>query len=403
VVVNDELALAFVRRYLRMVAELGPERAQPRAVFHGTSASNFESIIQGNLRVPDGATVLSASGRSTYGFGIYVSTSFELALMYGRRHTERPWQGRGGGGGSGGGRRERGAAGAAAEEEAAAVIDLPAAAARGEASEPEVVFVCLSLPGRQHVSAPPADTACRAVRAGFDSHVSADRGGQISVLFESAQILPCFLSTRESLICAQEASVRAVDVLLRITPRRGCASAGSADDAGSTTTATAEGAAGKAREAREPAEGEQSSAVQHADTRRLSPPAAGATTIGSAAAAARACEQPAAPQPQPHAREGAAVPETESVQRFGAGLEQQRPGRREQLTAGLRHCTGASEAYAAGGAPRASAEQPQPQPQPQPPQLLPGAGAEHSRRPVDAVRDFQTAEWDGVAKRMRYS
>lgn len=183
-IVNDDLARAFVERYARMVSELGVERAQPRVVFHGTARSNFRAIIAGNLRVPDGDKVMSVSGRSTYGLGIYVSTSFDLALMYGRKHA------------AGHGRSE-----------------LPTDASGG----PPVVFVCLSLPGRQHVSAPPADTACREVRPGFDSHVSADRGGQISVYFDSSQLLPCFLSERGTLVCAQEAAVRAVNVLHKAT------------------------------------------------------------------------------------------------------------------------------------------------------------------------------------------
>jgi len=218
-IVNDDLAVAFVHRYQRMVSELGSERAQPRVAFHGTSSSNFDAIISGNLRVPDGSRVVSASGRSTYGFGIYVSTSFDLALMYGRKHASSTADAAGGGPGG----RDNGA------------IQAPR---RNHAADKKV-FVCLCLPGRQHVSAPPADTACRAVRPGFDSHVSADRGGQISVYFDSAQILPCFLSTREMLVCAQEAAVRAVDSMLKATPAaaRGEGSSAGAGDAGSTETA----------------------------------------------------------------------------------------------------------------------------------------------------------------------
>ncbi|KAJ1634929.1 hypothetical protein T492DRAFT_970091 [Pavlovales sp. CCMP2436] len=81
-VVNDELAIAFTQRYFRMVAELGPERAQPHVVFHGTATSNIDGIISGNLRVPDDTEVLSSSGKSTYGAGVYVTTSFNMALKY---------------------------------------------------------------------------------------------------------------------------------------------------------------------------------------------------------------------------------------------------------------------------------------------------------------------------------
>mmetsp|Transcript_24547 Transcript_24547/g.61005 ORF Transcript_24547/g.61005 Transcript_24547/m.61005 type:complete len:454 (-) Transcript_24547:122-1483(-) len=241
-VVNDELAVAFVQRYFRMVAELGPERAQPRVVFHGTAASNFDAIIAGNLRVPDGAKVLSASGRSTYGFGIYVSTSFDIALMYGRKHDNGAALAKAEAAAKAGAiataalAADAGGAQPAAAEAAAAAQLADAHEARAPAG---MVFVCLSLPGRQHVSVPPQDTACRAARFNSDSHVSADRGGQISVYFDSAQLLPCFLSTRDSLICAQEAAVRAVDALLKATPERahGDDSSNGAGDAGSCNTA----------------------------------------------------------------------------------------------------------------------------------------------------------------------
>lgn len=211
-VVSEPLARAFVRRYLRMVAELGIDRAQPRVVFHGTQPQNFDAIIAGNLRVPDGVTLVSATGRSTYGQGIYVASDFDIALAYGMPPREA--------------REGAGAAGAAdgaplaegpAPAKARALQRAPSAIPQAQAQQ-QMAFVCLALPGRQHVSKPPYDTACRTVRPNFDSHVSADRGGAISVFFDPSQLLPCFLTTRASLICAQEAAVRAVDALIKAAP-----------------------------------------------------------------------------------------------------------------------------------------------------------------------------------------
>lgn len=176
-IVNFDLAVAFVERYQRMVREVGFEAAQPRVVYHGTSKSNFEAIIAGNLQVPDGDRVVNSSGRSTYGLGIYVSTSFDYAVAYGKKY----W----------------------ADKEGRTAA-FP-------------VFVCLCLPGRQHVSVPPSDCGCRRVREGFDSHVSADKGRQISVFFDSSQILPCFLSHEDTLVCANDAAARAVTALHRVT------------------------------------------------------------------------------------------------------------------------------------------------------------------------------------------
>jgi len=204
-IVNFDLAVAFVERYRRMVRDLGPERALPRVVYHGTAKANFNAIIAGNLRVPDGDQVVSVSGRSTYGHGIYVSTNFDLAVQYGKKHWgPQP--------------------------------ALGAGPSRAEHTN-QPVFVCLSLPGRQHISVPPEDTGSRRVREGFDSHVSADRGGQISVYFDSAQLLPCFLSAPDTLVCAKEASGRAVSVLTRAYGRPGAGSSVRGGDAGSNETA----------------------------------------------------------------------------------------------------------------------------------------------------------------------
>lgn len=239
-VVSEPLALAFVRRYFRMVAELGVHRAQPRVVFHGTQSHNFDAIIAGNLKVPDGVTLLSATGRSTYGQGIYVASDFDIALAYGRPAREKegreaaPAQPAQAGGPHAA--AARGVDGAlVADGSAQAAARALHRAAQQQQQQQQVAFVCLALPGRQHVSAPPLDAGCRAVRPNFDSHVSADRGGAISVFFDSSQLLPCFLTTRDSLICAQEAAVRAVDTLMKATPQsaRGDDSSDSAG-AGST-------------------------------------------------------------------------------------------------------------------------------------------------------------------------
>ncbi|KAG8465455.1 hypothetical protein KFE25_002762 [Diacronema lutheri] len=345
-VVSESLAAAFVSRYFRMVADLGTERALPRVVFHGTQPHNFDAIIAGNLKVPNGVDVVSASGRSTYGQGIYVSSDFRVALNYGRDRTREGAAG------------VLAVGGATAESGKKRELDAPADESANSAALRErnqVAFVCLALPGRQWLSMPPMDAGCRTVRPNFDSHASADRGGVISVFFDSSQLLPCFLTTRESLICAQEATMRAVNALIKATPQpvRGVGGARAGGSAG-----------------------------VHGDDGQSSKSAADAASTKS--------------EPEP---------ETRSVQVFPQHPLPLRPPLAASVHAQLRDAAAA----AVGAAERirlvtvGSEQVHLPAPAARAPELAAAAAARHDRRVAGGAPVFVTASWDGVEKKMRYS
>eukprot|EP00746_Dinoflagellata_sp_MGD_P010792 gnl/MRDRNA2_/MRDRNA2_122423_c0_seq1.p1 gnl/MRDRNA2_/MRDRNA2_122423_c0~~gnl/MRDRNA2_/MRDRNA2_122423_c0_seq1.p1 ORF type:complete len:418 (+),score=63.45 gnl/MRDRNA2_/MRDRNA2_122423_c0_seq1:130-1383(+) len=71
-------AMLFSLRYLRMVRQRGADISTPRIAFHWTAESNFRSIAESNLRVPDGIDVRRKNG-AAFGHGIYTCPDFRTA------------------------------------------------------------------------------------------------------------------------------------------------------------------------------------------------------------------------------------------------------------------------------------------------------------------------------------
>merc|ERR1711920_714290 len=98
---RESNVLAFLRRYLKMVAHCGAEISKPRIAFHWTAPENFESIAGSNLRVPAGV----GKNGAAFGHGIYVapnfrdfhkdfgkgtSVAFMCLVLTGRQEVRRP-------------------------------------------------------------------------------------------------------------------------------------------------------------------------------------------------------------------------------------------------------------------------------------------------------------------------
>ena len=143
---------------------LAPQQAGPRLVYHWTPSTNFKSIIDTNLQVPDKKRILNQTDDGYYGAGIYTSPRFhEKFQVYAKRN-----------GGC---------------------------------------FLCLGLPGRQCRATVKEDRA-RPCRPNYETHISPD--GQEWVFFSSDQLLPCFLI--DPLIQTQPQAlqiVQSLDVLIR--------------------------------------------------------------------------------------------------------------------------------------------------------------------------------------------
>lgn len=172
-VANFDLAVRFVAKAMEMrdqflnagESELQQrELSAPKVVYHWTPRKNFGSIIDTNLRVPDGRSVFHQTDSGYFGTGIYTSPDFAYGQAY--------------------------------------------------AYEDGACFICLSLPGRQHLSTYPQDNGRPQCRAGFDSHMSACRGNMEWVFFDSAQLLPCYLVTQETQATALEAVESAKEELV---------------------------------------------------------------------------------------------------------------------------------------------------------------------------------------------
>lgn len=103
-IVRRANVLAFLRRYIDMVACCGADLSRPRIAFHWTAEENFQSIADSNLHVPDGINFKRKNG-AAFGNGIYVAPRFRdfredfsngasVALMClvitGRQQVRRP-------------------------------------------------------------------------------------------------------------------------------------------------------------------------------------------------------------------------------------------------------------------------------------------------------------------------
>jgi hypothetical protein len=163
-VVNYDLAVAFLERLAREIAR--SRGFGLRIVYHGTSsAGNYRAIIDANLQVPDGQSVLHANDSGYYGKGIYTSPVFSVA--------------------------------------------------QGYAGDGGPVFVCLSLPGRM---ARVGRCDGRGCKAGYDSH----SGNQDTehVFFSSDQLLPCCLVDASTLDAANAAVLRTIVLIESATRAR---------------------------------------------------------------------------------------------------------------------------------------------------------------------------------------
>ena len=136
-VVNPRLLALFESKRLDFAQRYGSDGSKPILAFHGTNAEGARSIMRQNFDI---ARLAQGSGdRGWYGAGIYFSEFSQTALAYARD-------------GAG-------------------------------------VLLCKVLPGRQFSCLGRMDGA--PLQPGFDSHLSPDR--QENVIFDAAQILPCYL------------------------------------------------------------------------------------------------------------------------------------------------------------------------------------------------------------------
>ena len=55
---NHDHATAFLARHERMLGESDTQSATVLVVYHGTRKENLRKIMEGNLRVPDGRSVV---------------------------------------------------------------------------------------------------------------------------------------------------------------------------------------------------------------------------------------------------------------------------------------------------------------------------------------------------------
>ena len=81
-VVNFDHSVPWLERHAREVSANGS--AKILIVFHGTAKHNFRSIIDSNLKVPDGQEVKHATDEGYFGKGIYTSPSISYASAYGK-------------------------------------------------------------------------------------------------------------------------------------------------------------------------------------------------------------------------------------------------------------------------------------------------------------------------------
>lgn len=161
-VVNYDLAVSFLERHARELSRSGRRRqAALGIVYHGTQGGNYRRIMEANLKVPDGQSVLHANDDGYYGRGIYTSPLYAVAQSY----------------------------------------------AHGGP-----VFVCLSLPGKM---ANVGRCDGRPCKPGHDSH--SGNNDQEHVFFDSSQLLPCFIAEAASLDAANAAALSAVKLIQRTT------------------------------------------------------------------------------------------------------------------------------------------------------------------------------------------
>ncbi len=173
--VNFDLAVQFFKKHARMLAAAKcPARGKYKGtrtttlgiVYHGTSKANFRSIMEGNLRVPDGRTVRHATDSGYFGCGIYTTPDPKLAFAYARDG---------------------------------------------------IVFACLALPGKRYRASYPRDMG-RPKNPGYDSHLGYEGDGAPQlVFFDTDQLLPCYLVDRNNHHLAHAALQKAIQVIAEKT------------------------------------------------------------------------------------------------------------------------------------------------------------------------------------------
>eukprot|EP00933_Yihiella_yeosuensis_P002016 TRINITY_DN10331_c0_g1_i2.p1 TRINITY_DN10331_c0_g1~~TRINITY_DN10331_c0_g1_i2.p1 ORF type:complete len:681 (+),score=154.22 TRINITY_DN10331_c0_g1_i2:45-2045(+) len=169
-IVREDNALLFVARYVQMLRRRGSDIAVPRVAFHWTAESNFQSIVDSTLRVPDGANVKKKHG-AAFGPGIYTSPDFHFAkedFSYGAVAT----------------------------------------------------FMCLGLPGKQLHRQPGSKKNHLGMPQGFDSVVGRLPGRPCDtwVFPEVDQLLPCFLVDELALHDASKILLEASKILTEPWP-----------------------------------------------------------------------------------------------------------------------------------------------------------------------------------------
>lgn len=143
-----DFVVNFVRRYIVMVKERGIEIATPEIVYHWTPAKNFDLIMNGNLKVPDGRKLLHQTDEGYYGKGVYTSPNPNYAKCYGHGAKK--------------------------------------------------TIMCLALTGLKYKASYPQMLG-KPLQEGYDIHISNDRNEMEWVFFSQDQLLPAFILLPEQI------------------------------------------------------------------------------------------------------------------------------------------------------------------------------------------------------------
>jgi diadenosine tetraphosphate (Ap4A) HIT family hydrolase len=141
-ILKPELVVRFEKRWGELKVLRGQQLAQPQIAYHGTAEGNIDSILDRGLLVPgmgEGTDVAHATDNGWWGKGIYLSPDSSLSIGYCRGGSK--------------------------------------------------LLICSVLMGRPYNVQARMDG--QGLKEGYDSHI--DLSGKEWVIFNPAQVLPCYL------------------------------------------------------------------------------------------------------------------------------------------------------------------------------------------------------------------
>eukprot|EP00930_Biecheleria_cincta_P061587 TRINITY_DN47151_c0_g1_i1.p1 TRINITY_DN47151_c0_g1~~TRINITY_DN47151_c0_g1_i1.p1 ORF type:complete len:336 (-),score=49.09 TRINITY_DN47151_c0_g1_i1:191-1198(-) len=162
--INYDCARLFFRRHKALLDASKRKQTSIQIVYHGTLQNGqvFRSIMDGNLKVPDGRKIVARG--AAYGTGIYTTLDPEAATLY---------------------------------------------------SKGGPIFMCLVLPGSTYFCNDSEHMRDQPRKQGFDSHASPCQ--QVLVLFESDQVLPVLLVDRTHIATAHHEMLQILSAIRRMT------------------------------------------------------------------------------------------------------------------------------------------------------------------------------------------